>query len=340
MQYGTGFKLHENLYWMRKLLLFFIIYDGIIVILYWYFPTEWLTLPWQPISLIGIMTAFFLGFKNNSSFERSMEARKIWGGIVNTSRSMAVQIRDFVTNEFTATPLSDEELKKVHKKMVLRHVAWLKALTYELRVFRPWENNSADDKKVRIEFGTLHNEEKYDELKDYLSVEDYDYIIQKGNKPSHLLSLQSKQFKELRHAGHIDDFRHMEIQSLITELYALQGKSERIKNYPIPTGYTSVCNYFTWTFTLLVPFGMLHAFEELSKTSYLWLAIPFSLLVSWVFHLARMVGAGYEHPFQGLAGDVPIDSMARGIEIDIRQMLDDSDIPKPLEPVGPWKILY
>ena len=45
--------------------------------LYQVFQVEWLRIPWQPLSLIGIAVAFYLGFKNNSSYERTWEARKI-----------------------------------------------------------------------------------------------------------------------------------------------------------------------------------------------------------------------------------------------------------------------
>jgi putative membrane protein len=54
------------------------------------------TLPWQPISVIGIAVAFYLGFKNNSSYDRTWEARKIWGGIVNTSRSFGAGVVSFI----------------------------------------------------------------------------------------------------------------------------------------------------------------------------------------------------------------------------------------------------
>ena len=36
---------------------------------------EWLAIPWLPISLIGTALAFYLGFKNNSSYDRMWEAR-------------------------------------------------------------------------------------------------------------------------------------------------------------------------------------------------------------------------------------------------------------------------
>ena len=67
------------------------------------------SLPWQPISVIGIAVAFYLGFKNNSSYDRAWEARKIWGAIVNDSRSMAIGILSLPNPE-----VSFEWKKTVH----------------------------------------------------------------------------------------------------------------------------------------------------------------------------------------------------------------------------------
>ena len=53
----------------------------------------------------------------------------------------------------------------------------------------------------------------------------------------------------------------------------------------------------------------------------------------------ELVGDYSENPFEGLYNDVPISSMTRDIEIDIRQMLDEKDLPKPLEPIGKYRIV-
>jgi putative membrane protein len=42
-----------------------------------YFLDIYVSLPWGPLGIIGIAVAFYLGFKNNSSYDRTWEARKI-----------------------------------------------------------------------------------------------------------------------------------------------------------------------------------------------------------------------------------------------------------------------
>jgi putative membrane protein len=247
--------------------------------------------------------------------------------------------RDFVTNEFAKEKKSEEELKSIHKQIIHRHVAWLKALTYQLRVPKPWEHTSKIETNLRKEGGIHHEDDHFEKLKPYLSSSEYEYIMTKGNKASHILSVQSKELLQLKMKGQIEDFRHMELEKMLGEFYALQGKSERIKNFPFPRQYASVNYIFVWIFLLLLPFGMLNIFSDSEHLNSSWLVLPFTMLVSWVFILMEMIGEYSENPFEGLYNDVPISSMARSIEIDIRQMLDETDLPKPLEPIGKYKIV-
>ena len=108
-----------------------------------------------------------------------------------------------------------------------------------------------------------------------------------------------------------------------------------IKNFPFPRQYATVNYIFVWLFLILLPFGMLNIFNDASDLNSSWLVYPFSLLVSWVFILMELIGDYSENPFEGLYNDVPISTMARDIEIDIRQMLDETDLPKPIEPIEP-----
>ena len=325
--------------WSKRYIYIFLLIDIIPIVLYKIFDWYWLVIPWQPIALIGIAVSFYLGFKNNSSYDRLWEARKIWGGIVNASRIFTVMSRDFITNEHAEEKLSEKELHTIHKSIIHRHVAWLKALTYQLRIPKPWEHAAEIEDLLRKEGGIHNDENHFEKLKPYISSGEYEYLMSKGNKASHLLSLQSKELLQLKLDGQIDDFRHMELEKMLGEFYTLQGKSERIKNFPFPRQYATVNYVFIWLFLILLPFGMLNIFNDASHLNSSWLVYPFSLLVSWVFILMELVGDYSENPFEGLYNDVPISSMARDIEIDIRQMLDETELPKPLEPVGKYGIV-
>lgn len=339
MQASRRYTLPQVLNWGKKYIFIFLAFDTLVVALYYFLKIEWLALPWQPISLIGIAVAFYLGFKNNSSYERLWEARKIWGGIVNTSRSFTVMATNFVNNDEATDRISDKQLHNHRKSLVYRHVAWVHALTIQMRKQKLWEHTSKGDTQFKEILGTTYSIKQFDKLKDYIPEEEFQHIMSKGNQASHLLNSQTKEMMKLRQAGLIEHFRHLEMQSLITELYSLQGMSERIKNFPFPRQYATVNFLFTVLFIVLLPFGMLSVFVGMPSDLFIWLAIPFSVVGSWVFWTMEMIGDYSENPFEGLFNDVPIKQMAIGIEIDIRQMLDETDLPEPLQPIGDMNIL-
>src|SRR5262245_19704661 len=111
MHTGNNYRFLEVILWTRRDLYFLFVLSAIPTALYTLLGWKFLALPWLPIALLGTAVAFVVGFKNNASYERVWEARKIWGGIVNSSRSFGMMVKDFTTNQFTKVPLSEEELQ-------------------------------------------------------------------------------------------------------------------------------------------------------------------------------------------------------------------------------------
>lgn len=323
MYQAYRFSFRQSLWWTRHSLFFVTVYSLVASSLAYVTGWKWFALPWQPVGLIGVALAFYLGFKNNSAYDRVWEARKIWGGIVNASRSFAVMARDFV--------VSDEDGPALRKELVHRHVAWLHMLTVELRKVTPWEHQGKMSDKDRKRFGTAVTEDDAKRvLAQYVSADEAEYLLTKGNRSSHLLSMQSKRMMALREAGALDHFRHLAMQELITELYTLQGKAERIKKFPLPRQWVSANAYCISIFLAMLPFGMIDVFSREPESWAVFLAVPATVICFWIFWLMDRVGEYSENPFEGLANDVPIRNMARGIEIDIRQMLDETDLPPPV----------
>ena len=317
------FSFRRTLWWTRHSLFFVSVYSLAVCSVAYFTGWKWVALPWQPVGLIGVALAFYLGFKNNSAYDRLWEARKIWGGIVNASRSFAVMARDFVHG--------DDDGPRLRKEIVHRHVAWLHMLVVELRKVTPWEHQGELSASSRKAYGTeVTEEDAVAVLREYVSEDEAQYLLGKGNRSSHLLSAQSRRLMELRENGTIDHFRHLAMQELITEFYTLQGKSERIKKFPLPRQWVSANAYCISIFLFLLPFGMLDVFSRGGTSWTLFMAFPATVVCFWIFWLMDRVGEYSENPFEGLANDVPIRSMARGIEIDIRQMLDETDLPPPI----------
>ena len=344
--------------WTRRHIMLFILLAFIPVFLFDVLGLKWLHVPWLPLGVLGTAVAFIVSFKNNASYDRLWEARKIWGGIVNASRSWTIMVKDFINNDHTIKARTEEEMQAIKREIIHRHVAWLTALRYQLREERPWEMH-LKSKRSNIEFRASKYRVCEDvetiegAIKPYISEAEYQEVFAKGNQASQLLGIQSRRLKELMNQGLIEDFRHMEMANMLVEFYTLQGQSERIKNFPYPRQFATLNYLFVWIFILLIPYGIMEEFESFGEKilgllnrheersslmhvaqetiakHFVWFSIPFSALISWVFHTMEAIGENTENPFEGGPNDVPITDLSRGIEIDIRQLIDDTDIPEP-----------
>lgn len=117
--------------WSKRPFILGTLYALLMCLITYFFDIS-LAIPWSPISIMGIAVAFYLGFKNNSSYDRTWEARKIWGSIVNNSRTFGAAVMSFVQG--------DDKIE-VSRELVYRHIAWLTALRHQLRKIKPWEHS-------------------------------------------------------------------------------------------------------------------------------------------------------------------------------------------------------
>ncbi|MBR9845375.1 MAG: hypothetical protein GYB35_04310, partial [Algicola sp.] len=236
------FKLKDMIKWTRFETLIFILIISVFVSVYYFFNLQWLKIPWTPLALIGTAVAFVIGFQNNSAYGRIWEARKIWGGIVNSSRSFGMYVNSMVTNEYSPENISNEELQLEIKTLVYRHIAWMTALRHAMRTSKRWETVVLE--RTNKEWNRLVRPPEWDsdvktDLEPYLSDSDIQYVMSKNNKQTAVLYLQSAHLKKLKEQGIIWEFSFLELESLLQELFTLQGKSERIKNFPYPRQFAT-----------------------------------------------------------------------------------------------------
>lgn len=296
--------------------------------------------PWLPVSLVGTAVAFYVGFKNNSSYDRLWEARKIWGAIVNDSRSLGSNVRAFITNQFTDVDIEDKELLACQKRLIYRHIGWLYSLRSQLLLPSPWEHVSQGKlmkkytERTRKTYGIgLYGDDITQiELPQCLPETEIERLVNAQNTATQIIDQQSQDLKILRERDLIDDFRHMELQKVLNLFYTHQGKAERIKKFPLPRQYASMSFYFVGIFIFLLPFGLVTEFHDLSSWG-AWLSIPFTVVVGWVFLMMELVGDYSENPFEGLGNDVPMLSICRAIEIDLKEMMGD-ELPDSIKPVN------
>ena len=311
-------------YYSWRMILLSLFTGSMAILSYDYLGWKWVAIPWLPVSLIGTATAFFVGFKNNQSYDRSWEARTIWGAITNNSRSFSAALRAFVGVD------NGREIDDEIRIIVYRHIGWLYALKNAMAQRTSWEHKDKASERQRKALGTeLETFDK--EIVRYLSSEEVAWIKTKKNMATQLLDRQSQHISHLRKRELIDTYQHIELQRIIASLYDEQGKSERIKNTPFPRQYATTSIVFIFIFMTLLPFGLLTEFLELGE-KYMWLLIPFNMIVSWVFMFMEYTGDVSENPFEGLLNDVPVRTIVRNIEIDLKDMLSEENLPSKCPP--------
>ncbi len=332
MHIKKTYTTFQMAWWTRYETFLFIAIIVVWVALYYFLDLTWLKIPWTPLALIGTAVAFVIGFQNNAAYGRIWEARKIWGGIVNTSRTFGVFVQDMVNNEYAQIPMNQDDIENEIKTLTNRHIAWMTTLRFAMREPRRWETTA--NHKTNKEWGMRPPEKDTmleDELKSVISQSDFDYVMSKNNKSTAMLYLQSHHLKELKEKGQIWEFSFLQLEGIIEELFTLQGKSERIKNFPYPRHFATLNHFFMWIFVLLLPLALVPQFAEIGTgiidkspiigNLFVWVSIPFYVIVAWIFHTMERIGRTGENPFEGTANDVPISTIARGIEIDLLQNL-------------------
>ena len=342
MHIKRNYTTFEMAWWTRFETFLFLLIIIFWVSIYYFLDITWLKIPWTPLALIGTAVAFVIGFQNNASYGRIWEARKIWGGIVNTSRTFGTYVQDMVSNEHAEKRVDDATLAMEIKTLTNRHIAWMTALRFAMREPRRWETTV--NHRTNQEWGMRPPEKDTrleDELKSVISESDYDYVMGKNNKATAMLYLQSHHLKELKEKGLVWEFSFLELEGLVQELFTLQGKSERIKNFPYPRQFATLNHFFMWIFVLLLPLSLVPQFAELGAAIidkspligkyFVWFSVPFYVIVAWIFHTMERIGRTGDNPFEGTANDVPISTIARGIEIDLLQNLGEADDQIPIQ---------
>jgi putative membrane protein len=329
----------RNLSWRLILLfawksvLFYILWSTFVVLVHMFFHMRGINLaiPFAPVSTIGIAVSFYLGFKNNQSYDRFWEARTAWGGIVNSSRTWGNQVMSFVSKHRNPGASSDTAIQSIQKRLIYRHLAYINALRLQLRKPTTFSIH------YHGAIGTFHlgNPERANweqEVKPFLAIQEYDKLTGAQNMPAQILRNQGEDLKNLfEQEALLDDFRHMDMMATLRDLYNEQGRCERIKNTPFPRQYAYFSKVFTWIFVLMLPLALVMEFEKLGE-QFIWLVIPFTTIISWVFMTIEIVGDNSEDPFENFINDVPMTALCRNIEIDLREMLGETELPPRILP--------
>jgi len=251
-------------------------------------------LPAMPPSIPGIIgtaISILLSFKIGHSYERWWEARKIWGSIVNDSRSLVLQLQSLVAEGNDA----------VIKKVAFRQIAWCYCLGQSLRGLPPTEH-----------------------LAGLISSQNLEEIESHNNKPLALLGLHARDLKELRQEGQLELFSHIQLDNTLVRLCDAQGRAERIKSTVFPVTYRIFLHGVIYLFLVTLSISL--------KDVPFHFELPLLLSISAAFFLLEKSAKHMQDPFENRPTDTAVTAIARTIEINIKQLLKETEVPQPHQP--------
>ncbi|MBE9584261.1 hypothetical protein IM792_07370 [Mucilaginibacter sp. JRF] len=240
------------------------------------------------ISMIGIVLSILMGFRISSAYDRWWEARKIWGALVNDSRTLARQL---------ITITQPSEITTAHvQSMVYRHIAFIYSMG-----------------------GRLRNQDVNQVVASFLYEDEWERLIDRGNVPNLLLLHNVHAFRKMQQDGSITSFDFLMLNETITKLTDSAGAAERIKNTPFPIPYSYFTSFLVHLFAMLLPFGMVELFGYVS--------IPIAICTIFIFLIIEQIAIEIQDPFANKENDIPVTAISQAIEIDLKEMLGDLNLP-------------
>ena len=260
-----------------------------------------ITLTAIPFTLIGLPLAIFLGFRNNTAYDRYWEARKLWGELVLRMRSLSRQCQSFIDLPHPIEGQARED--DVRVRMVHRCIAFAHALRLQLR----------DEKDDTV-------------LGRWTTTAEFARIRSATHPADALMLAMGRDLGECVRSGQISPCLAAPIDQTLSALTAAAASCERIKHTPIPFSYTLLLHRTAYMYCFLLPFGLV------DTTGFM---TPFVVaIVAYTFFGLDALGDEIEEPFGMETNDLPLDTLCRSIEISLLASLGETELPQPLQPVN------
>lgn len=244
------------------------------------------------LSVIGAALAIFAAFRNAAAYDRRWEARKLMGLVVIETRNLARQAGSYIV----AVPGDDTP-----RRIALRCIAFGHLLSDFFRD-RPIGENAAR----------------------YMQPEERAALATSRNAPNRLLDFFSRDIAAMEAAGRVSPILALTLEERVLGLNLGFASAERTKVTPMPFVYSLLVHRTAHIFCTLLPFG-------LADSSGYWTPL-LAAIVSYTFFGLDAIGDDLSQPFGRHVNCLPLDAMARVIEINILQSLGEAEVPEPLRP--------
>lgn len=259
-----------------------------------WFPKLALLTP-LPFMLVGLPLGIFLGFRNNASYDRYWEGRRLWGQLVNECRSFARSVAVLLDDDGDGKPSPRQ------RQLVLRTAAFAHLLRQHLR-----------------------QQDDLSEVAGLLDPGDIERIASVRHRPVAVLGLLGASIRKALRERAVDPFHVPLLEQSLRNLTDVLGGCERIATTPLPASYVVLIHRIVAVYVFSLPFGIMDTVHVLSPVV--------TMMIAYAFLGLDAIGDEIEHPFGLDPNDLPLSTISRNIEINLREMLGDVDLPQPLLP--------
>ena len=266
-------------------------------------------LPLVPLSVLITAMSIFLAFQINQCYERWWEARRLWGQLVNLSRSFARQVTTLLTVQRIGAIIDEDQQTRLHRQMLYRQIAYANALRISLRS------------------GGKFSDEDWLQLTEWLGETEIMRLRQVHNVPTQLIQLQAERFAAIIGKNWAEQQILVQLDNVLNLFYDVQGGCERIKRTAFPDRFRFHTRTFVWLVATLIPFSLIQTDRPFDA-----IAMVTETLLAFVFVSIERLGSELRDPFENRINDTPMSALCRTIEIDLRQQLGETEVPVPLEP--------
>ena len=305
-------------------------------------------LAFETFTVLGLAISIFLSFRAKATYDRWWEGRKLWGRMVNVSRSFTRQLAMMTSGaaalEHVDGGFEDERNPRLNGRNRLAGAGGLDGPAdldpcrdaADLPGAGPAELGGRCGvfarelalRQVAYVHSLRHHLRESDphaELHRILPAEETHAILEQSNRPIAVLQSMGLRLREAWEGGHISDYHLAHLELSLTEMTGIQGGCERIKNTPMPYSYTVLTHRLVFFYCFALPFALVGTLG--------WLAPITVMLVSYAFLGLDALGDEIEEPFGTDPEDLPLLALCRTIEINLRELTAAGRVPPPLEPV-------
>ncbi len=259
-----------------------------------------LQLLYAKIGYILSAISIFIAFRVNQAYGRWWEARQLWGKLINESRSWG----RLISTHFVSNPL-------LRRALVMRQILYVHVLRIVLR------HGTGEEGRTLMKA----------QMKRLMPEADPSIVDQYLNVPTQLVVAQAADIEHALAGSQESRQVWTRMTNVLSTITEAQGGCERIKKTVFPAGITHFTRFMVWALAPLMTFAVLGSNSEYDE-----IELPVVIIITAVFVVMEQLARELQTPFENAPDDTPMSAICVTIESELRQMIDDHELPEEAKP--------